>query len=248
MKDNPILREIRETREEIARENGYDIKRVFAFVRERERVIRILNAMPSEEQVGLLEELRRGDAQERTDPNVSPSVLREDERDWGGRPRQTTGALRLYIDTSVVGGYFDKEWQEATRELWRQWREGRWAFVTSVVTAFEVEDAPERVGRLFAECFPETGRLALTDQALALAGAYLDAGVVSARYEDDARHVAVCSLAGCDFLVSWNFRHMVNVRREAGFNAVNLLRGHSSVRIVSPLELIYCNENEEKEI
>ncbi len=39
--------------------------------------------------------------------------------------------------------------------------------------------------------------------------------------------------------MSWNFQHLVNVEREKGFNAVNLLRGWQPVRIVNPLELIY---------
>ena len=47
-------------------------------------------------------------------------------------------------------------------------------------------------------------------------------------------------------VVSWNFQHLVNLRREAGFNGVNLLRGFSPVRIVSPLELIHENNEDEE--
>jgi hypothetical protein len=46
-------------------------------------------------------------------------------------------------------------------------------------------------------------------------------------------------------IVSWNFRHLANLRREAGFNAVNLLQGYPQVRILSPLELIHENEDED---
>ncbi len=63
-------------------------------------------------------------------------------------------------------------------------------------------------------------------------------------YTDDARHVAACTVAKIDFLVSWNFRHLVNVQREAGFNAVNLLQGYQTLRIVNPLELIYGNQDQ----
>ena len=49
-------------------------------------------------------------------------------------------------------------------------------------------------------------------------------------YEDDAYHVAVCTVARIEYLVSWNFEHLANVRREAGFNAVNLLQGYPPVR------------------
>ena len=65
------------------------------------------------------------------------------------------------------------------------------------------------------------------------------------RLADDARHAAVCTVAQIDFLVSWNFKHLVNVSRETAFNGVNLLRGYRAVRIVNPLELIYGNESEE---
>ena len=51
-------------------------------------------------------------------------------------------------------------------------------------------------------------------------------------------------MAQIEYLVSWNFRHLVNVERERGFNAVNLLQGYRTVRIVSPLELIYGSEDE----
>lgn len=56
--------------------------------------------------------------------------------------------------------------------------------------------------------------------------------------------VVNCVGSGLDFLVSWNFKHLVNVQREAGFNAVNLLQGYPPVRIINPLQLIYGNNTE----
>lgn len=145
----------------------------------------------------------------------------------------------LYLDSSVVGGYFDTEWETPTRELWRQWEEGRWRFVTSVVTEAEMARAPDRVRELFESTFPAVGLIPLGADVESLAGSYLDAGVLPRKYSDDARHVAACVAGGCVLLVSWNFRHLANVTREAGFNAVNILNGYPTVRIVSPLEIIY---------
>lgn len=76
--------------------------------------------------------------------------------------------------------------------------------------------------------------------AINLAKIYVEHGIVTPKYLSDARHVAICSIAAITHLVSWNFRHLVNVDREAGFNSVNLLHGYASIRIVSPLELIYA--------
>ena len=58
-------------------------------------------------------------------------------------------------------------------------------------------------------------------------------------------YMAICSTHRIPYLVSWNFRHLVNVRREAGFNAVNLLQGYPSLSIVNPKELIYADSDNE---
>ena len=68
----------------------------------------------------------------------------------------------------------------------------------------------------------------------------------TAKYADDARHVAIATVESVAVIVSWNFRHLANLRREAGFNAVNLLQGYPQVRILSPLELIHENDEEEE--
>lgn len=150
----------------------------------------------------------------------------------------------LYLDTSAIGGYFDDEWKEATQELWRQMEAGQWRFVTSLVAAEELEEAPERVRELFQRSFRADGLLEMTREIQELAAAYVAQGVVSQKFQDDARHVAACTVHGIGLLVSWNFKHLVNVRREAGFNGVNLLKGYPAIRIVNPLELIYEPEDQ----
>ena len=150
----------------------------------------------------------------------------------------------LYLDTSTIGGYFDDEWQEATRELWRQMEAGQWHFLTSAVTTDELTAAPERVRELFANTFPAETVLGISAETERLAAAYMSRHILPPKYTDDARHVAVCTVAQIEYLVSWNFKHLVNVQREAGFNAVNLLQGYRSVRIVNPLELIYGNQDQ----
>ncbi len=77
-----------------------------------------------------------------------------------------------------------------------------------------------------------------------LASAYVAARVVSPGFTDDALHVAMATVHGVHFVVSWNFKHLVNVRREDGFNAVNLLQGWPPVRIVSPKEIIHADEEQ----
>jgi predicted nucleic acid-binding protein len=145
----------------------------------------------------------------------------------------------LYLDTSVIGGYFDDEFKDATRELWRQMEVGKFRFVTSLITADELAEAPTQVRDLWADTFTPEMILDVTDDMEQLAAAYMAQAILTPKYTDDARHVAVCTVARSDYLVSWNFKHLVNVDREKGFNAVNLLQGYASISIINPLELIY---------
>jgi predicted nucleic acid-binding protein len=153
-------------------------------------------------------------------------------------------APTLYLDTSVLGGYFDDEFKEATQELWRQMEQGRFRFFTSFVTVDELTDAPERVREILTTTFAPGNILEITGEMEQLAAAYMSQAILTPKYSDDARHVAVCTVARIDYLVSWNFRHLVNVEREKGFNVVNLLQGYATLRIVNPLELIYGNQSE----
>ena len=131
----------------------------------------------------------------------------------------------LYPDTSVIGGYHDTEWMADTRELWAQRSGGWWVFLSSGLVAQEISDAPPEVRQTFEETFDRAkDLLPITGEIEDLALEYLKAGVVSTKFEDDARHVAICTVHRVDYLVSWNFKHLVNVRRSAGFNAVNLCR------------------------
>ncbi len=150
----------------------------------------------------------------------------------------------LYLDTSVIGGYFDDEWKEATQELWRQMKQGKYRFLTSDVTMDEMTLAPKRVQDLLEKTFAAEAILAVTEESEQLAAAYMSRNILPPKYTDDARHVAVCTVAQIEYLVSWNFKHLVNVDREKGFNAVNLLQGYRNIRIVNPLELIYGTQDQ----
>jgi hypothetical protein len=153
--------------------------------------------------------------------------------------------LSLYLDTSVIGGYFDEVFMGDTRALWRLRAANRVEFISSVLVAQEIARAPPEVRLLMRRTFTPEAMLRMTPPALALAELYLAHRVVPGGYADDARHVALCALARIDFLVSWNFKHLANARREAGFNAVNLLQGYPPVRIVAPTFLIHGHEEKE---
>jgi hypothetical protein len=80
--------------------------------------------------------------------------------------------------------------------------------------------------------------LLITDEAMDLAGRYVRDGVIPARYRDDAVHVALAVLNNLDVVVTWNMKHLANVRRIEGINRTNLAMRLPLIRIHTPEEVI----------
>ena len=146
--------------------------------------------------------------------------------------------LRIYLDTSVLGGAFDAEFEKDTTLLLEAVKRGDFRATVSELVEAELEFAPSQVQKLLGELYDfGAERLEVSLEARELAGAYLAAGVVSPKYLSDALHVALATLARVDVLVSWNFKHMVNLQRIRGFSGVNLIRGYGTLEIRSPREV-----------
>ena len=149
-----------------------------------------------------------------------------------------TKATRVYADTSVFGGVFDEEFQQASTRFFEQVRRGRFELVSSAVVQAEIDSAPDEVKGFFDDILKITRIVEVSDDALALRQAYLEAGILTRDSADDALHVALATVSGCALIVSWNFKHIVHYRKVPLYNAVNALKGHPSLGIHSPQEVI----------
>lgn len=153
------------------------------------------------------------------------------------------GRLRIYVGTSVIGGCLDPEFSTASRKLFGKFAAGEHVLVLSAVTVGELVNAPEAVRNVLGEVPPEhIERIRLTAEGERLAELYLAAGVVPQRMAADAQHIAAATLAEVDVLVSWNFKHVVNLRRIMGYNAVNLGKGLRPLEIRTPREVVNDDE------
>lgn len=150
--------------------------------------------------------------------------------------------VRLYLDTSVLGAVCDPGPEErlvATRRLLGGLADGRWDGYISTLVLEEVERAPKSIREMIAAEL-RNSRLAVLEespQSLALARMYVTAGAIPADYEDDARHIAIATISDIRVIVSWNFRHMVNIERKRKINSVNLREGLPFLDLVSPWEV-----------
>ncbi len=146
---------------------------------------------------------------------------------------------RVYIETSAIGGCFDPEYREESNQLWSEFKTAKKTLVVSDLVLLELEEAPKRVRQLLDELpskFIEF--VGLDEESIALANAYLKDGAVAESSLSDARHIAIATIARVDVLVSWNFKHIVNLNRIRRFNGVNLKMGYASIEIRSPKEVL----------
>ncbi len=151
---------------------------------------------------------------------------------------------KIYIDTSIVGGFFDQEFQDDTKKLFGRLEKGEVIFVVSNLLDLELAKAPGRVRELlFNYSSDKFQRVELTMEAMELADQYIEENVVGKSSLEDCRHIALATIHKVDVLASWNFKHIVNLSRIKGYNAVNLKNGYSLIEIRNPKDLIdYENE------
>ncbi|RYY29745.1 MAG: PIN domain-containing protein [Sphingobacteriaceae bacterium] len=151
---------------------------------------------------------------------------------------------RIYIDTSVVGGYYDDEFSDATVKLFERFENNEIIFVVSDLLDLELINAPKRVKEHLLKYVAEKfERVELTEEAIQLADKYVSEKVVGKTSIEDCRHIALATINKVDVVASWNFKHIVNLDRIKGYNSVNLRLGYTIIEIRSPKDLVkYGND------
>lgn len=143
-----------------------------------------------------------------------------------------------YLDTSVYGGYFDEEFSDNTVPFFERVRDERIQIFISKLLIAELAGAPVEVRELVNQ-IPQEQRtfVELTEEARTLANKYIEENVVGKTSRADCQHIAMATLAKADVLVSWNFKHIVNLDRIRGYNGINLLMGYHPIEIRTPKEI-----------
>lgn len=153
---------------------------------------------------------------------------------------------RIYLDTSVIGGCFDLSFQHDSGRLMDLFK-SRMAFaVISDITLFELDSAPERVRAVLDEIPKSQVQVVhFSPEARELANEYIAAGVISLTWESDAQHIAIATVNRVNAVVSWNFKHIVNLRKILGYNSVNIRQGYPVIEIRTPKEVFDYEEEED---
>jgi hypothetical protein len=146
---------------------------------------------------------------------------------------------RIYLDTSVIGGCCDDEFAWWSKRLIHEFASGRLIPVISSLTIAEIINAPTAVQNILEGILKTEYILAEeTEESLLLAQFYIDSGILTTKFRDDARHIAIATINNVDLLVSWNFKHIVHYEKIEQFNSVNIRNGYRGIRIYSPREVV----------
>jgi predicted nucleic acid-binding protein len=151
--------------------------------------------------------------------------------------------LRIYADTSLFGGCFDREFEVHSKRFFELVRIGRIFLLISDLVERELLEAPARV-RSHRASLDRLNVLPveITAEVHLLRDAYISAGVVGERSLDDALHVAAATASRADAIVSWNFRDIDGLRRVRGYNHVNHGLGYGELTIVTPRSVLANDE------
>jgi predicted nucleic acid-binding protein len=153
--------------------------------------------------------------------------------------------MRVYVDTSVIGGCFDDEFREWSSALFEEFVSGAKQIVISDLMLKELELAPEEV-RTKLKGIPAINRseAVINDGIIRLAEQYITQGALTNKSYNDALHIALATLSNADVLASWNFKHIVNLDRIRLYNSINLKLGFRMIEIRTPREILKTNSNE----
>jgi hypothetical protein len=155
--------------------------------------------------------------------------------------------LKIYLDTSVVNFVYADDapdLQRITVAFFEYYASQFDLFVSEVVLQ-EIGRDPDAVHRgLLEEVLRRHAPVLLDcsrrDEVHALVSAYVQHGVFSAAKLDDALHAAYATVYEMDILLSWNFKHLANIRKEGLIQVLNTEQGYRHpLRIVSPTEVEY---------
>ncbi len=151
--------------------------------------------------------------------------------------------LKVYLDTSVISYLSQEDAPERmkdTLELWKDFVNGKNEVYLSQVTLDEIEKCSEPKRNVLYDYLSdiEYTKLKINAEILELAQKIIDMGILTPKSYDDCQHIAVAVVNACDCIISWNFKHIVNIKTIRGIRAITNLEGYKEIDIINPSVLL----------
>ncbi len=161
---------------------------------------------------------------------------------------------RVYIEPTVVSHLVARpsndailaSWQRASQRLWKDYAD-RFEFVISDIVLAEIQRGNPTAAQQRLEVVSSLTVLELLPEIDVFVQKLLDTGAVPWNAEPDAQHIAIATVHGIEYLVSWNHKHIVNEHKREHINQVCQATGFQPTTICTPIELMEDTQMKEKE-
>jgi len=148
--------------------------------------------------------------------------------------------MKVYLDTSVISALFDEK-NPQRQILTQHFFENIETFDTYVseVVLAEIDDTRDtQLRNRLREVAISFNILSIDEESRALAGKYVENKAIPLDYPEDALHISISTLNGINYLLSWNFEHIVKVKTRKIVNMLNTSLGYPDIEIITPAELM----------
>lgn len=155
--------------------------------------------------------------------------------------------LKVYLDTSVISHLLQEDVPEKmadTRQLWQMFLTGKYEVFLSTVTLEELKACPQPKQN---QLFDYLGQIyyslvQIDDNVAKVAEQIIQMGILTQKSYDDCQHIGAAIISGCDCIISWNFKHIVNIKTIRGIRAITNLKGYKPIEILNPSVLLESEE------
>lgn len=151
--------------------------------------------------------------------------------------------LRVYLDTSVISHLNQEdvpEKMEQTRKLWKMLQTGKYEVVISDLVLAEINECKEPKRAILKEWLSQINyeRVEIIEETEEIAKEIIEDGILTQKSFDDCLHIASAILNDCNIIVSWNFKHMVNVDTINGVRKITFAKRYNNIDIYAPYVLL----------
>lgn len=155
--------------------------------------------------------------------------------------------LKVYLDTSVISHLLQNDVPEKmadTRQLWKMFSAKKYDVYLSTVTLEELKGCsePKRSQLLDYLSQIDYTLIPITDNVTKVAQQIIEMGILTQKSYDDCQHISAAIISECDCIISWNFKHIVNIKTIRGIRAITNLKGHKPIEILNPSVLLESEE------
>jgi hypothetical protein len=153
----------------------------------------------------------------------------------------TMKKLKIYLDTSVISMLDDSVLGIITRKFFEIVNKNNYELVISPITDREIKDAPPEKKEdilIFLKQLNNLTELPIDNNSYSLAWNYVLDGILTPNHFDDLLHVAYATIYECDFIVSWNRKHIAKKSKIDKINIYNIKNNYRTIIVYTPHEFL----------